>query len=73
MIVQGFVALLLLASGALVLAAAAGLWRLDANKQLSKVTGVAGGTVKELHYDPTVTPPMLYVLTDAGLTVLRGY
>jgi hypothetical protein len=29
--------------------------------------------VKELLYDPTVTPAMLYVLTDTGLTVLRGY
>ncbi len=53
--------------------AGGGLWRLDAQKQLTKVNGVAGGTVKELHYDPTVTPAMLYVLTDAGLTVLRGY
>lgn len=53
--------------------AGGGLWRLDAQKQLTKVDGVAGGTVKELHYDPTVTPAMLYVLTDAGLTVLRGY
>ncbi len=50
-----------------------GLWRLDANKQLTKVGGVTGSTVKELHYDPTVKPAMLYVLTDAGLTVLRGY
>ncbi len=50
-----------------------GLWRLDAQKQLTKVDGVAGSTVKELLYDPTVTPAMLYVLTDAGLTVLRGH
>jgi hypothetical protein len=51
----------------------AGLWRLDAQKQLSQVDGVAGGTVRELFYDPTVKPAMLYVLTDAGLTVLRGH
>ncbi|WP_224244880.1 hypothetical protein [Hyalangium gracile] len=50
-----------------------GLWRMDAQKQLSKVNGVAGSTVKELRYDPTVSPAMLYVLTDAGLTVLRGH
>jgi hypothetical protein len=50
-----------------------GLWRLDAQKQLTQIGGVAGSTVKELFYDPTVTPAMLYVLTDAGLTVLRGY
>jgi hypothetical protein len=53
--------------------AGSGLWQLDAQKKLTRVAGVAGGTVKELHYDPTVTPAMLYVLTDAGLTVLRGY
>ena len=53
--------------------AGAGLWRLDSQKQLTQVAGVSGSTVKELHYDPTVTPAMLYVLTDTGLTVLRGY
>jgi hypothetical protein len=53
--------------------AGSGLWRLDAQKQLTQVPGVAGRTVKELHYDPTVSPAMLYVLTDAGLTVLRSY
>jgi len=50
-----------------------GLWRLDAQQQLTRVDGVAGDTVKELFYDPTVRPAMLYVLTDAGLTVLRGH
>ena len=29
--------------------------------------------MKQLVYDPSVTPPMLFVLTDSGLTVLRGY
>jgi hypothetical protein len=53
--------------------AGAGLWRLDAQRHLSRVDGISGGTVKELHYDPTVSPAMLYVLTDSGLTVLRGY
>jgi hypothetical protein len=51
----------------------AGLWRLDADKQLSKVEGVEGSHVREVFYDPTVTPAMLYVLTNSGLTVLRGH
>jgi hypothetical protein len=51
----------------------AGLWRLDAQKQLSRVTDVKGSTVRELLYDPTVSPAMLWVLTDDGLTLLRGY
>jgi hypothetical protein len=51
----------------------AGLWRLDAGKQLSRVTDVKGSTVRELFYDPTVKPAMLYVLTDDGLFGLRGY
>ncbi|WP_245919095.1 hypothetical protein [Melittangium boletus] len=50
-----------------------GLWRLDANKRLFRVTDVAGNTVKQLVYDPSTSPAMLYVLTDQGLTVLRGY
>jgi len=53
--------------------AGGGLWRLDAQQQLTRVAGVVGSTVKELTYDPTVSPAMLYVLTDAGLTVLRGH
>ena len=50
-----------------------GLWRLDGQKQLSHVEGVDGVVVKQVLYDPTVKPSMLYVLTDAGLTVLRGH
>ncbi|MBF5043550.1 hypothetical protein FGE12_14225 [Aggregicoccus sp. 17bor-14] len=51
----------------------AGLWRLEAGSLTpQKVDGVAGGKVLQLVYDPTLTPSMLYVLTDAGLTVLRG-
>jgi hypothetical protein len=50
-----------------------GLWRLDEKKQLSHVEGVDGVVVEQLVYDPTVKPAMLYVLTDAGLTVLRGH
>jgi hypothetical protein len=51
----------------------AGLWRMDASKQLTKVADVPGGKVRQLVYDPNATPAMLYVLTDAGLTVLRGH
>ncbi|WP_395830208.1 hypothetical protein [Archangium violaceum] len=51
----------------------AGLWRMDAKKQFTRVTDIPGRTVKQLLYDPNGTPAMLYVLTDEGLTVLRGY
>ncbi|HEX8824717.1 MAG TPA: hypothetical protein VF794_32655 [Archangium sp.] len=51
----------------------AGLWRLDASKQLVRVSDVDGNKVEQLLYDPTVKPAMLYVLTDRGLTVLRGH
>jgi hypothetical protein len=50
-----------------------GLWRMDAQKRFTRIADVPGGTVKQLVYDPNATPSMLYVLTDAGLTVLRGY
>lgn len=50
-----------------------GLWRLKPDRSLEKVSQVSGTYVRQLLYDPTVAPAMLYVLTDAGLTVLRGY
>jgi hypothetical protein len=52
----------------------AGLWRMDAQKKLSRVSGVSGSRVREngLVYDPTVAPATLYVLTNEALTVLRG-
>ncbi|MFL5358291.1 hypothetical protein [Archangium sp.] len=53
--------------------AGSGLWRMDKDKQLSKVANVPGKGVRQLVYDPNASPAMLYVLTDAGLTVLRGY
>lgn len=53
--------------------AGSGLWRMDKDKHLSKVANVPGGGVRQLVYDPNASPAMLYVLTDAGLTVLRGY
>lgn len=49
----------------------AGLWKLGADGKLAKVKDVAGNEVKQLVYEPRVSPPMLFVLTDAGLTVLR--
>jgi hypothetical protein len=49
-----------------------GLWRLEADGEtLARVDEVEGAKVLQLVYDPTVSPAMLYVLTDAGLTVLR--
>jgi hypothetical protein len=50
-----------------------GLWRMSAQRQLERVQGIRGSRVRQLLYDPTVQPAMLYVLTEAGLTVLRGY
>lgn len=50
-----------------------GLWRMDAQKRLERVQGIRGRRVRQLMYDNTVQPAMLYVLTEAGLTVLRGY
>jgi hypothetical protein len=39
---------------------------------LKRVPQVSGQRVLQLVYEPTVTPSMLLVLTDLGLTVLRG-
>jgi hypothetical protein len=51
----------------------AGLWRLEPDgTTLSQVRQVPGQRVLQLVYEPTVTPSMLLVLTDQGLTVLRG-
>jgi len=50
-----------------------GLWRMDKDKKLTAVSNVQGAVVLQVLYDPTVKPAMLYVLTNAGLTVLRGY
>jgi hypothetical protein len=51
----------------------AGLWRLEADgTTLTQVRQVSGQRVLQLVYEPTVTPSMLLVLTDQGLTVLRG-
>ncbi len=50
-----------------------GLYRMTPDKQLVPVKEVSGSTVKQLLYDPTVSPSMLWVLTNAGVWVLRGY
>ncbi len=51
----------------------AGLWRLERDGQtLAAVAGISGKRVRQLVYEPAVTPSMLLVVTEAGLTVLRG-
>jgi hypothetical protein len=51
----------------------AGLWRLEPDGvTLTQVQQVSGQRVLQLVYEPTVTPSMLLVLTEQGLTVLRG-
>ncbi|QRK12734.1 hypothetical protein JQX13_23490 [Archangium violaceum] len=51
----------------------AGLWRLEPDGvTLTQVEEVSGQRVLQLVYEPTVKPSMLLVLTDLGLTVLRG-
>ncbi len=60
-------------SSLFIVTGSAGLWRMDASKGLARVTSVPGNQVRQLVYDPTASPAMLYVLTDAGLTVLRGH
>ncbi len=48
-----------------------GLWRREAGGALARVAEVPGDRVLQLVEDPTVKPAMLFVLTSAGLTVLR--
>lgn len=51
----------------------AGLWRLEPDGvTIAKVTTVPGTRVRQIGYEPTVTPTMVLVVTDAGVTVLRG-
>jgi hypothetical protein len=50
----------------------AGLHLVTKDKAVQAFAGVPGSEVKQLLYDPTVSPPALFVLTNAGLTVLRG-
>lgn len=50
-----------------------GLWRMSAEGAVSKVKDVNGAEVRELLYEPALSPPMLFVLTDSALTVLRSH
>lgn len=51
----------------------AGLWRLEADgKTLARVAEISANRIKQLVYEPTVTPTMLMIVSDAGVTVLRG-
>lgn len=50
-----------------------GLWRRAPDGAVSRVSEVPGSEVKQLVYEPALEPPMLFVLTDAGLTVLRRF
>ncbi len=59
-------------SGVIFVGTGAGLYRMDAAESFTHVPQVPGA-VKQLVYDPTVTPSMLYVLTSNGLWVLRGH
>ncbi|HEX8537324.1 MAG TPA: hypothetical protein VF664_07650, partial [Cystobacter sp.] len=50
-----------------------GLWRLESDgKTLAQVGQVPGQRVLQLVYEPTVTPSMLLVVTERGVTTLRG-
>ncbi|MCP3143246.1 hypothetical protein [Pyxidicoccus xibeiensis] len=71
---NGVLALKATDDGALYIGTAdAGLWRLEADgTTLNQVREVAGRRVVQLVYEPTVTPSMLVVVTDQGVTVLRG-
>ena len=50
----------------------AGLWRRAADGSYAQVEGVTGSRVRELLYEPNLTPSMLLVLTDDGVFLLRG-
>ena len=49
-----------------------GLWRRERDGRLARVNDVTGDQVRQLVYDPSVEPPLLLVLTNAGLFGLRG-
>jgi hypothetical protein len=49
-----------------------GLWRVLDSGHAAHISQVQGTHVRQLVYDPTVLPPMLYVVTNAGLFVIRG-
>lgn len=49
-----------------------GLWVMDAQKNFTRFSDVPGSRIRQLVYDPTVSPSMLYVLTSSSLYVVRG-
>jgi hypothetical protein len=49
-----------------------GLWRIFPDGRVTRLSSVAGTRVVQLVYDSTVFPAMLWVLTNTGLTLLRG-
>lgn len=50
-----------------------GLLRLEPDGvKLSRVSGVRGARVRQILYEPTVTPRMMLVVTEAGVTAIRG-
>lgn len=50
-----------------------GLWRMDAEGNLSRFSAVSGSRVRQLVYDPTVSPAALYVVSGDALYVVRGH
>lgn len=50
-----------------------GLWRMTAGGDFHRIEEVQGAMITQLTYDPTVSPPMLLVVSDATLSVLRGH
>jgi hypothetical protein len=49
----------------------AGLWRMRPGGKIEEIPEVTGRRVTQLVYDPTVKPGMLFVVSDATLSVLR--
>lgn len=50
-----------------------GLWRMLTDGTFEKVGSVNGKKITQLVYDPNVSPPMLLVVADATLQVVRGH
>lgn len=53
--------------------AGSGLLRMKPDKTIVPVPEVAGSQVKQLVYEPGLSPSMLVVVTNSGVFVLRGY
>jgi hypothetical protein len=57
--------------GSLYIGSESGLYKMDAEKKITRVSGPSG-TVTRLFYDPSVTPSALYIVAGGQLWVLRG-